>query len=609
VAIDLVKGAEKWRVPHTLFGQEPDTCLNFAGPDCAVISKTKTKGKRQVFVLNEADGKVRFTLPNTTARNLVGGELWCSDGRYDIKTGKKKPGPGVGNTYAGANVVGGCIPPVVVGGRYVTNARRGAFSEVTPQTRGRGKQHHYAGVRGGCIMGMVPANGMFYTAQNNCACVGAQPGGFLAVGPCDAPPTEADFKKPRPVEKGPAFGATGPAAGPDDWPTYRGNSERSGGCGARLPAQLRQLWKTQCVKPGEGLFAGAWKARIGVPQPLTAPVIAAGRLYVAGLDTGEVIALDPATGKEKWRAILGGRIDSPPAYHRGLLLAGCRNGWVYALRAADGVLAYRVRIAPAERRMVANGSVESAWPAAGAVLVHDGVAYATAGRSTRTEGGIALVAFKPGTGETVWARRLGEKLSYLIDALAVRRGELAFNHLRMDLKTGADLPSAQKFYRQYSMICGAWSGGYSKRSGRGFSLGKVCANMMAWNGDLVIQGPLAVARAKVDGPKAPPGAKAKHPDRLKREELTWTTKFEPQTPWARVHATALTGSTALYAGSVWTYGRTLSGSFLWIKSAEDGSSLQKAVKLEARPAYDALAVSGGRAYLCLQDGTLVCFGK
>ena len=28
---------------------------------------------------------------------------------------------------------------------------------------------------------MVPANGTLYTAQNNCACVGSQVGGFLAL--------------------------------------------------------------------------------------------------------------------------------------------------------------------------------------------------------------------------------------------------------------------------------------------------------------------------------------------------------------------------------------------------------------------------------------------
>ena len=55
---------------------------------------------------------------------------------------------------------------------------------------------------------------------------------------------------------------------------------------------------------------------------------------------------------------------------------GCHDGWVYALRAKDGVLAYRVRIAPREKRIVAYGIIESAWPVLGSILVHDGIAYA-----------------------------------------------------------------------------------------------------------------------------------------------------------------------------------------------------------------------------------------
>ncbi len=76
-------------------------------------------------------------------------------------------------------------------------------------------------------------------------------------------------------------------------------------------------------------------------------------------------------------------------------------------------MAYRLRVAPRERRMVAHGLVESVWPAAGAVLVHEGIAYATAGRSTEADGGIALVAFRPETGETVWAKGLGEKTALI----------------------------------------------------------------------------------------------------------------------------------------------------------------------------------------------------
>jgi len=611
VGVDLASGKEKWRVPHTAFGEEADTCLNFAGPGCVVLSKTKGKGKRQVSVLSAADGKILYQIPGETARTLVGTELWGFKGRYDLKTGKKLPGKGVGKTYAGGNIVGGCIPPLVVGGRYVASARSGSFYQLPEEPGKRGVKRSYTGARGACLQGMVPANGMLYTAQNNCACAGAQIGGFIAIGPCETDPTDEVFAKPRPIEKGPAFGYSGPPPAEGDWPGYRQNTERSGSTSATLPATMKMLWKVQCAKLGEGQFADAWDVRIGVPQPLTAPIVVGDKVIIAGLNSGEVMARNSADGTLIWKVALGSRVDSPPTYHKGLLLVGCHDGWVYALRAKDGVLAYRVRIAPVERRIVAYGIVESVWPAAGAVLVHDGIAYATAGRSTKTDGGIAMVAFKPETGETVWTKVFGLKSTFLIDVPAIRKGELAWNYLRMDLKTGASLPSAQIYYNQYTMIDGSWTSGYGKRSGRGFSLGKACSSMMAWNDRLVVVLGRAGSREKLDIPKPVGKARKKHPARWKKDEIVWGMKLKPHIQWSRVYAMALSKNTAVFAGSVFTYmdPSRYTGSFLWSKSMEDGKTRQGPIKLESPPVYDGFAIAGGKVFLALQNGELACWGE
>ncbi|HOX04852.1 MAG TPA: PQQ-binding-like beta-propeller repeat protein [Planctomycetota bacterium] len=613
IGVELATGKEKWRLPHTAFGEEPDTILVSAGPGCAVLTNSKAKGKRGAYVVSAADGKMLCTIPGAVPRDIVGNELWCSDARYDLKTGAKRPGQGLGGTYAGSNVVGGCVPPVVVGGRLVTGSRGGGYSLFGEDPARPPTKLSYMAVRGACLQGMVPANGMFYTAQNMCGCFPMQVGGFIASGPgAGAPPAAADFEKPRPVEKGPAFGAVeAAAAGADDWPTYRHDTERGAGTSAAVPETLKQLWKIQAVKPGEGQFAEAWHARIGVPQPLTAPIVAAGMLVVAGLDAGQVLALKPETGATIWKVSLGGRIDTPPTYHAGLLLVGCHDGWVYALRAKDGAMAYRVRIAPLDRRLCVYGQVESFWPAAGSVLVHDGVAYATAGRSTSSSGGVALVAFKPESGETVWAKHLDEKISGFIDVLSIRDGELAWHSHRLDPKDGKVLPPAQKYNGHVGMLDGAWMGGYGRRSGGGQMLGRMCGSTMSWNKDLVIAPAFAVARAKVETPKPDPKAGPKHPDAFKAEDYTWRTEFEPQTPWARIYSTALTGNSAFFAGSVyngWQKGR-YDGSFVWVKSAATGKKTQDAIKLEAAPVLDGLAVAGGRVFLCQQDGTVVCWGK
>ena len=52
-------------------------------------------------------------------------------------------------------------------------------------------------------------------------------------------------------------------------------------------------------------------------------------------------ALDATDGHSLWAFTAGGRVDSPPTMVRGLVLFGSADGWVYALREADGVLAWR----------------------------------------------------------------------------------------------------------------------------------------------------------------------------------------------------------------------------------------------------------------------------
>ncbi|MHC4580497.1 MAG: hypothetical protein ACYS14_03515, partial [Planctomycetota bacterium] len=80
-------------------------------------------------------------------------------------------------------------------------------------------------------------------------------------------------------------------------------------------------------------------------------------------------------------------------------LFGSADGYVYALRADDGVLAWRFRAAPVDRRMMAWEQLESAWRVHGSVLVHDGVLYCTAGRNMYIDGGIRLIRLDAVTGE------------------------------------------------------------------------------------------------------------------------------------------------------------------------------------------------------------------
>jgi outer membrane protein assembly factor BamB len=137
---------------------------------------------------------------------------------------------------------------------------------------------------------------------------------------------------------------------------------------------------------------------------LSAPTIALGKVFVSLKQGRKVVALDQTTGKVAWTHCLGTPVDAPPTIYKGLALVGGRDGWVYALRADDGRLVWRRRAAPAERRIVSFGDLESTWPIVGGVLVVKDTAYAIAGRHTDVDGGLYISAFDPMTGKSAWPK-------------------------------------------------------------------------------------------------------------------------------------------------------------------------------------------------------------
>ncbi len=280
--------------------------------------------------------------------------------------------------------------------RYLLTSRTG-IEFIDPAAK-HWETHHW--VRGGCIYGILPAGGMVYAPMHSCGCyLEAKLNGFNALAPGPVPaPQPADMADEARHQRGPAYGAEGAGlkseaskptaqASASDWPTYRHDAARTGSTPAAVPTNLKRAWRT------------------ALGGRLSAPVIAGGRVYVATVDTHAVHALDLASGRRLWTFTAGGRVDSPPTVWRGLVLFGSADGSVYAVRAADGVLAWRFRAAPMDRRMVAYNQVESAWRVHGSVLVVDDVLYCTAGRSMYLDGGIRFLRLDPATG-----RKLGEAL-------------------------------------------------------------------------------------------------------------------------------------------------------------------------------------------------------
>ena len=134
---------------------------------------------------------------------------------------------------------------------------------------------------------------------------------------------------------------------------------------------------------------------------LSAVTVADGKVFVASIDEHTVHALDEKTGAALWQYIAGGRVDSPPTLHRGLAIFGSADGWVYALRASDGALAWRFSAAANARQLMSFEQLESIWPVSGSVLVQDGIVSFVAGRSMYLDGGLRLIQLAADTGEKI----------------------------------------------------------------------------------------------------------------------------------------------------------------------------------------------------------------
>ena len=269
--------------------------------------------------------------------------------------------------------------------KYVISPNRG--TEFISMTGGESYQNDW--LRGPCSYGVLPSNGLLYAAPHPCLCYGGvMLLGFNALAPIDKNETTPAFGGK--LIKGPAYGsAISKSTSPSDWPTYRHDARRTGA-------------SSQAVG---GRVSSQWTCKIG--GKLTPPVFADGKLFISAKSQQRIIALDAASGKEAWGFTPDARVDSPPTIHLGQVLFGCADGWVYCLRASDGVLAWRFQAAPAERMIIVKNQLESPWRVHGSVLIHEGLVYVTAGRSSYLDGGIRVYAIDPRTGSVVHKNRIG----------------------------------------------------------------------------------------------------------------------------------------------------------------------------------------------------------
>lgn len=106
--------------------------------------------------------------------------------------------------------------------------------------------------------------------------------------------------------------------------------------------------------------------------------VAGGLVFIGCEYNGALLALDAATGEERWRFTTDDPIRVAPATDGERVFVGSQDGFLYALDLM-GRLLWKFRGGPSERRILAHERLVSAWPISARPVVQEGRVYAVAG--------------------------------------------------------------------------------------------------------------------------------------------------------------------------------------------------------------------------------------
>ena len=581
---------------------------------------------------------------------LVDGVVWTANKRgYDARSGKL-----VGDLTQ--KVVGPmshdrCYRNRITANWYINSVTGG--SDFLALDGSNEFANHW--VRSSCGVGILPCNGLLYVGPHACSCYNTVK--LTAFNALSAEPGLKSSGQSIPLnieprlEKGPAFAkasagktAIGEVIG-DQWPTYRNTISRGGATTAVVSATLTPKWQ---VKLG---------------AKISAPTIAEGKVFIANADGHTVQALDVESGKLLWTYFAGGQVDSPPTWHKGRLLFGSHDGWVYCLRAKDGKLAWRFKGLP-ERSICAYGQVESAWPVNGRVLVKNNIAYFCAGRNSFVDGGMVLFGLDPETGQVLHRRHMYGPYDKSGSQVFLTREEFGnpfgirgnkadilladdqYIYLRHEAFTPDLTPVAESKLKKPHLIASPgfvqpvphhrsfWTINTKLLFGVHTGQGPIHGDILVKDGDRFYEvrgytpnrrqyfDPRTAGYTLAAGEITPKPANAPAPKVAARKRRRGVAADIHQSVKERWKADIpLTGKAIALAGDVlFVAGTPLKfpkgdlskaydgrmGGMLWAVSAKDGSKLA-GYTLDAPPLWDSMVVVKGKLLLCTSDGQLHCF--
>lgn len=165
-----------------------------------------------------------------------------------------------------------------------------------------------------------------------------------------------------------------------DWPEYRHDAGRSGFTPEPISAVPHLQWTYVPRNPP----MPAWQDPVREYNLLDfdysfQTVVAGGLVYFGSSADCLVYALDEKTGKVVWTFPTDGPIRFAPAVSQDKVIAASDDGYVYCLSAKEGRLLWKHRVGPSGDMIIGNGRMISRWPLRSGLAVADGIVHCSAG--------------------------------------------------------------------------------------------------------------------------------------------------------------------------------------------------------------------------------------
>lgn len=243
------------------------------------------------------------------------------------------------------------------------------------------------------------------------------------------------------IFSGLAFGA--------DWPMWRNDTGRTADSDEVLAENLSLQWshKLPPLKP-------AYRDNRLQFDAGYEPIVIGKRLFVGSSQDDSVTAFDTETGEGVWKFFTDGPVRFAPVGGEGKIIFGSDDGCLYCVKASDGLLVWKKRAVPSERKVIGNERMISVWPIRGGPVLHEGRVYFAAGVWPLE--GTFVFCVDAATGETIWRNDRSSYRYGVHPHNAKAFGGLApQGYLLIDNETGhLIVPSSQAYPAEFDIKTG-----------------------------------------------------------------------------------------------------------------------------------------------------------